>query len=58
VAFAFTIRIRALLHFVPAGFATIEEAEKTIELQPQAEPRALNAIWFRSERLKGPKRAL
>jgi hypothetical protein len=50
-------RMRALLHFLSACFATIE-VEERIEVQPRAEPKAPKAIRFRSERFWTPKTAL
>jgi hypothetical protein len=49
--------MRALLHFLSNGFATIE-VEERIEMRPQAEPGAPEAIPFRSERFWSPKPAL
>ena len=57
LVFVIAQRIRALLHFLSIGFATIE-VEERIEVRPQAEPRAPKAIRFRSERFRRPKPAL
>jgi hypothetical protein len=46
--------MRALLHFLSTGFATID-VEERIEVGPQAELRASKAIPFRSERFRNPK---
>jgi hypothetical protein len=47
----------ALLHFLSTRFATIE-VEERMEVRPQAEPRAPEAIRFPSERFWSPKTAL
>jgi hypothetical protein len=49
--------MRALLHFLSIGFATIEVEEK-IAVQPHSEPGEPKAIRFRSEHFWSPKPAL
>jgi hypothetical protein len=49
--------MRALLHFLSTGFATIE-VEERIEVRRQAKPGAREAIRFHSERFRGPKTPL
>jgi hypothetical protein len=49
--------MRALLHFLSTGFATIE-VEERIEVQSQSESKTPEAIRLRSERFRNPKPAL
>jgi hypothetical protein len=50
-------KMRALLHFLSTGFATIE-VEERIDVLPQPKPNAPKAIRLRSERFRRPKPAL
>jgi hypothetical protein len=55
--FVIAQKVHAILHFLSAGFATLEVKER-IEVRPQADPKAAQAIRFRSEPFRTPKTAL